>query len=81
MTMRDPDADRRSRTLLGWIRRLFDRDSGSDWQWYDWWDDHRGSGIYGPHWPGWGGMGASAADWDVSRTGGAVPPPRARIRP
>ena len=46
--MQDPDADRRSRTLLGWIRRLFDRDWGSDWHWYDWWENERGSGIEGP---------------------------------
>jgi hypothetical protein len=36
--MQDPDVDRRSRTLLGWIRRLFDRGRSSDWDWYDRWD-------------------------------------------
>jgi hypothetical protein len=43
--MQDPDADRRSRTLLGWIRRLFDKDWGSDWHWYDWWDDRSGGAV------------------------------------
>jgi hypothetical protein len=45
--MQDPDADRRSKTLLGWLRRLFDKnrgsDWGSDWHWYDGWDGHYGT--------------------------------------
>ena len=78
--MQDPDADRRSRSLLGWIRRLFDRDRGWDGHWYDWWEDQRGSGIAGPYWHGFGGPGSTAAEWDVSRTGGSVPPYRPRSR-
>ena len=51
--MHDPDADRRSRTLLGWIRRLFDKDRGSDWHWYDRWDGHYGTidGLQPQHRP------------------------------
>ena len=38
--MQDPDADRRSRSLLGWLRRLFDKDRGSGHDWYDLWVEH-----------------------------------------
>lgn len=46
----DEDPDRRPTTLLGRIRRFFDRGSGSNSSWHDWWDNH----PPGTYWGGWG---------------------------
>jgi hypothetical protein len=54
MAMQDPDIDRRSKTLLGRLRRWFDRDRGSDWHWYDWWEDQARTNRDGSPWHGWG---------------------------
>lgn len=59
--IQDEDPDRRPTTLLGRIRRFFDRGRGSDSHWHDWWDNHPGGGAWfhggggGSHWGDWGG--------------------------
>ncbi len=50
--LEDEDPDRRPTTLLGRIRRFFDRGSSSG-RWNDWFDHHPA----GAHWGGWGGGG------------------------
>jgi hypothetical protein len=53
--LEDEDPDRRPTTLLGRIRRFFDRGSGSGSPWESWFDSHRGGGWFGgSHWGGWG---------------------------
>jgi hypothetical protein len=54
MDFEDEDPDRRPTTLLGRIRRFFDRDRGSDSHWHDWWDNHPG-GWFNGHGGGCGG--------------------------
>ena len=70
MELEDEDPDRRPTTLLGRVRRFFDRGRGSDSQWHDWWDSHRGRGwnshrdgaAYWSGGGGWGGCGGSGCD-------------------
>ena len=52
MELGDEDPDRRPTTLLGRIRRFFDRGSDTG-RLNEWFDSHRG----GAHWGGWGGGG------------------------
>ena len=61
----DPDPDRKSTTLLGLIRRFFDRDRDSDSRWHDWWGHHPGGwfdGAGGSNWSGWG-CGDGGGGW------------------
>ena len=51
--LEDEDPDRRPTTLLGRIRRFFDRGGTSDSRWHDWWNNHPA----GDQWSGWGGGG------------------------
>ena len=54
METHDPDIDRRSTSLLGRIRRFFDRDEQADWHWYGWWEEQSRRRSDQPHrpWPG-----------------------------
>jgi hypothetical protein len=54
LDLEDEDPDRRPTTLLGRIRRFFDRGSSSTSTWHDWWDNHPPGGWYTGDVGGWG---------------------------
>jgi hypothetical protein len=72
LDLEDEDPDRRPTTLLGRIRRFFDRGSGSSRPWDDWFAGHRSSGWFhgdgASHWGGWGDGGG--CDGGVGGCGG-----------
>jgi hypothetical protein len=62
LALGDEDPDRRPTTLLGRIRRFFDRGPRAT-RCHDWFDNHPA----GAHWGGWGWGGGG---WDCGSGGG-----------